>query len=438
MASGIRPARHNRQASRLSALTNTPEKDIAAAQKLQHEERDEATIAYVKQVLCATTNSKDTAGDGVDERPLSELLPPLTSDGRIDIQLYSILAVILSQFVQAWYNKITPDASFVQEVVGVISHCTRGLEQRLQYIDLEVLLLDELPALLEAHVGAIETARRAVILQDSGTDDEAMRISAVYHTLRPHNALFPLPTSDDSTVAQRNHEAVWSQTLVNEILPLLLPPEDLVNPCLNVLVSEIFSELILRNAVMGKLSEPWLLWDAVTKLIYIFKPSTGRSTGNVLQSPTNRLDQFGLLAGAEANAVQTGASESRRGVLDSSALTFWSIMQNGVMLWSLLRALAIALMNASSSSQPEPTKQTTANKHKGHAGASDIHPSADPEERHARLQRPIVSMAIWSCMNHVSSLSKRMPWLVGSLSLLRWWLLYGPGSVCGWNSTINR
>lgn len=34
----------------------------------------------------------------------------------------------------------------------IIAHCTRALEQRLRKVDLEGLLLDELPELLEIHV----------------------------------------------------------------------------------------------------------------------------------------------------------------------------------------------------------------------------------------------------------------------------------------------
>ena len=55
-------------------------------------------------------------------------------------------------FVFSWYSKITNDRTFVDEVINVIAHTTRSLEQRLRQIDLEVLLLDELPALLDSHV----------------------------------------------------------------------------------------------------------------------------------------------------------------------------------------------------------------------------------------------------------------------------------------------
>lgn len=51
-----------------------------------------------------------------------------------------------------WYNKITPDEAFVDEIVAIIAHCTRGLEQRLRKVNVESLLLDELPELFDRHV----------------------------------------------------------------------------------------------------------------------------------------------------------------------------------------------------------------------------------------------------------------------------------------------
>jgi len=54
--------------------------------------------------------------------------------------------------VHTWYTKITPDHTFVEEVVQIIAHCTRAIEQRLRKVDLEALIFDELPELLEVHV----------------------------------------------------------------------------------------------------------------------------------------------------------------------------------------------------------------------------------------------------------------------------------------------
>lgn len=75
----------------------------------------------------------------------------MTSSNEVDLELYAFISIIIREFVQIWYAKITPDHVFVEEVVKIIAHCTRALEQRLRNVDLESLLLDELPDLLEIH-----------------------------------------------------------------------------------------------------------------------------------------------------------------------------------------------------------------------------------------------------------------------------------------------
>lgn len=114
---------------------------------------DKATAAFVRRVLCSHDVLLGNGERGRNTpRPIDEVLPPLTSSNEIDLQLYAIIAVIIKEFVQTWYSKITPDHVFVDEVIQIIAHCTRALEQRIRDVDLEALLLDEIPELLEAHL----------------------------------------------------------------------------------------------------------------------------------------------------------------------------------------------------------------------------------------------------------------------------------------------
>jgi hypothetical protein len=114
---------------------------------------DKATAAFIRRTLCAQHALAGTGATGRSTpRPVDELLPPLTSSNEIDLQLYAILAVILKEFVYAWYSKITPDQVFVDEVIQIIAHCTRALEQRIRKADLEAILLDELPQLVDTHI----------------------------------------------------------------------------------------------------------------------------------------------------------------------------------------------------------------------------------------------------------------------------------------------
>ena len=70
----------------------------------------------------------------------------------MDLQLYAVIAIIVKDLVYSWYGKITPDQGFVEEVVRIVAHCTRALESRLRTVDLESLILDEVPELIEGHI----------------------------------------------------------------------------------------------------------------------------------------------------------------------------------------------------------------------------------------------------------------------------------------------
>jgi hypothetical protein len=135
--------------SRTAGATRT-----ADTPKLQSDTTsDRATAAFVRRTLCSHNVLLGNGERGrTTPRPIEEVLPPLTSSNEVDLQLYGIISVIIKEFVQTWYSKITPDHIFVNEVLQIIAHCTRGLEQRLRKVDLEAMLLDEIPELLEAHL----------------------------------------------------------------------------------------------------------------------------------------------------------------------------------------------------------------------------------------------------------------------------------------------
>ncbi|KXL49798.1 hypothetical protein M433DRAFT_74706 [Acidomyces richmondensis BFW] len=343
---------------------------------------DDETISFIKRTLCSKPRRTGPSSTNIEEdaldKPLEQLLPPLTSDNAIDIQLYGIISVVINQFVQSWYHQISPDTEFVAEIVLIIAHCTRGIEERLRHLDLESLLLDELPGLLSDHIDAVEIAR----LSDCGSKSN-FQISSIYHALRPHSALSPLPINETTAQAENENEIDWSQLLVSRIMPLVLPPEDLLNPCLNVLVSEIFSDMIIHKSVLGKISQPWLIWEGVTKAIYslrsISQPTQGQET-----SPISRLDQYGLLS-TEKNKKPESSSKQ-------------------CMMVEAFRATDGA--------------QSTA--------VDNI------------MIRPLVSMRIWSCIAKLVSLEQHMPWLAGMASLLQWLSLNGPGRVCRANSALDR
>lgn len=110
---------------------------------------DRATLNLIRRTLCP----QQLGDKGRDAQPAIQdlLLPPLTSRNDVDLQLYAFLAIIMREFVQSWYSKITADETFVPEILRIIAHCSTALEQRFRKLDLESLLLDEIPDLLDRH-----------------------------------------------------------------------------------------------------------------------------------------------------------------------------------------------------------------------------------------------------------------------------------------------
>lgn len=274
------------------------------------------------------------------------------------------------------------------------------------------------------------------IIQDTQpVDGHDVRIR--YLALRPHVALNPAPVDDPSSLAQQDNEAAWALVLVNRVLPLLLPPEDLRNPCLDVLVSEIFADMIIRTGLCGKASEGWLIWDGITKAINATRPA--QTDGHPGTAPGGHdIDQL---------ALDVAPPEGRRHPsmkfwrIDSLMVAFWSTVQTITSTFILLRAFGIALIQADTlpsradSKNPRLVNSTfrAMNDPPGGGQRSQLRPGTISAPK-----QPIVSMQIWTCLSRALELEQRMPWLSGLLSLLQWLSLFGPGKVCCVDSRLDK
>jgi len=118
---------------------------------------DKTAAAFVRRVLVSphlsTTNTSQPAElEPSNTRAIDTSLPPLTSINEVDLQLYALIAILVKDCIHSWYSRFSSDQAFVDDLLQVIAHCTRALEERLRHMDLEQLLLDEIPAIIEAHI----------------------------------------------------------------------------------------------------------------------------------------------------------------------------------------------------------------------------------------------------------------------------------------------
>lgn len=254
----------------------------------------------------------------------------------------------------------------------------------------------------------------------------------IYDNLRPHNAL-PVPVRDGrSALIDHSDEEAWCQCLVDAIVPLVLPPEDLVNPCLRVLVCEVFTGTIVHNAILKRTCEPWLLWEGATKLIYTLQPHTRPQTGTT--TTVDRLETFGLLSSVSSDT--TGLYSRHQSRLSTASLVFWATLQSIAVLGALLQGFFLAVLHLSPHDRRTTGMQPSTGPNLQFSlglkveGLSKISVAEPP--------KALISMHIWTFVNEIMSLQHRMPWLAVLVSLLRWLGLEGPGKLSRTNGLLDR
>ncbi|OIW34087.1 PXA domain-containing protein, partial [Coniochaeta ligniaria NRRL 30616] len=356
---------------------------------------DRATASLIRRVLCPEQQldkGRDTS------TPIHDLLPPLTSRNDVDLQLYALIAIILREYVQKWYNKITPDETFVAETVQIIAHCTRALEQRLRKVDLESLLFDEIPDLVDKHVNTYRASHSQVARPPVHTDARE-----IYHSIWPLPALSPVPKTDapSAITEQAENEAAYRQLLVQGVLALLLPTEDLENDCLTALVGQIFSELIIGNVVANRLAEPWLIWEGLIILSGLIRR---RADDPSAQSSTR----------SSTNIQPTSAKRSF-----SIHGLFLTLLQWCFLAANLIRFTVTAVV----SSRSIPPR---------------IHPAGLLDTHAEPVKVPVLAFRIWPASSNLIEMNLRMPWLGGTLSFLQWIAMTGPGQIADVDGVLDR
>ncbi|KAI0971094.1 PXA domain-containing protein [Xylaria arbuscula] len=387
---------------------------------------DKATTALIRRCLCARHQTDRGRGSPT---PIQDLLPPLTSRNDVDLQLYALISIVLREFVQNWYNKITPDETFVAEIVQVIAHCTRALEQRLRKVDLERLLFNELPELLTAHVQAYRVATKPTTKPPLQTE-----LHQIYHSLHPLPALSPVPRASDqaSVQAQADNESAYRQLLVHGVLAVLLPTEDLENECLTSLVGQILSELVIGNLVAGKLSEPWLIWELLIMITRLVRKKSNLDGPGILSNKASTAQDSG----------STGVSEIKNNKFWSPHQAFWSAV-NGIFLVVGMIRLAFSIGALSWSLPPRPNPSAVHIVHEMNRDTQQkeiqfVSHQADLNDSTQSERIAVIDLHIWRCMGDILEVDARMPWLQGTLSMIQWVAMKGPGRVAAHNGTLDR
>lgn len=242
----------------------------------------------------------------------------------------------------------------------------------------------------------------------------------VYHALcpLPHLSPVPQPGDEKSVEEQKENEAAYRQLLVQAVLAILLPTEDLENPCLTAIVGQIFSELIVGNIIAGKASQPWLLYESIC--------IAGRVLGEKKTEVTQR-----MVSGRHAPPAKAKGKKER--IKWSAQAIFLTMVHFAVMLFTSARLLITTLIASSSLPLRQSAVGLSSN---SKASGESITSHDDDQDKPAKV--PVLSFKLWQCVGNLIQLDCRMPWLSGFLSLVQYQAVHGPGRLVDLNSPLDR
>jgi hypothetical protein len=257
----------------------------------------------------------------------------------------------------------------------------------------------------------------------------------VYHALNPHPALSPIPNLNDpdACAEQRTNETMYCQLLVQGVLAVLLPTEDLDNACLRTLVGDVIADLILGQGVSAKACEGWFVHDAITKVAELIRARLEpKATGQEIEGEArSRLERFGLLSSKDEKE-QLHSSTKHQSVL--SAL-FWRILQYAYLLSLFVRFVVSGLSQARY--LPLRTRCGLSPDHVTKPIVASNTPSLSSATTSPAL-RPIVEYRVFTLISTLLDLSTRMPWLAGAFSMWQHFMTSGPRRFGRANSLLDK
>ncbi|WEW55660.1 tRNA (guanine-N(7)-)-methyltransferase (tRNA(m7G46)-methyltransferase) [Emydomyces testavorans] len=172
----------------------------------------------------------------------------------VSAALDELLQLALRDFIRSWYEHISKNPKFVNEVDRAIRTAVHNLLNRLEHEDLVEILVSRILPVVTAHFKEFDRAERVVRgknLTHNVTESEELDIAIAsrYRDGKLHPAAslsFP-----DKNIAQQNH----LRNITLSLLPELLPPTLLSSRAVSILIGEIVTCAVLFP-LMELLADP--------------------------------------------------------------------------------------------------------------------------------------------------------------------------------------
>jgi sorting nexin-25 len=231
--------------SRARALRYTNSRLAAAARPLRF-----TTPAAWQAVLI---RSQWSATSPLDLPPLIASLPTLSGS------LNQVITLIVRDFVLTWYKPISTSPSFPGAVSQTIHAALGSILDRLTQLDLPSLVVKRIVPKITAHIDQFRQSEMAV--RGAGlerhltqSDELDMLLASRYAAQEATGRLHPAVANLSSMVTKQTEE-LHLRSIVDTILPLIMPEKEAKSRAVHIVAREIVSCVVLVE-VMELLSDP--------------------------------------------------------------------------------------------------------------------------------------------------------------------------------------
>ncbi|KAK4052368.1 hypothetical protein OIV83_002170 [Microbotryomycetes sp. JL201] len=171
----------------------------------------------------------------------------------------------------------------MDKVIMLLVHVIQTVEVRLAQVDLVSLLVNDIPLLLERHIADFD---QAVAKSETGVAQN-LNLAETFHSMQPHMAIKFL--KDEPTGARVPViDKTYLRTLVEQLLRLLLPPDDYQSDTERLIVREIIVNTILGN-VFNRVAQPWFVNGVIIKLLGTGGTTSAYSAEDIAKQPSSAL-----------------------------------------------------------------------------------------------------------------------------------------------------
>ncbi|KAJ3280684.1 hypothetical protein HK104_000469 [Borealophlyctis nickersoniae] len=158
----------------------------------------------------------------------------ITSSPTVDSELYKVLGHFIQDYVSVWYEGVSQDEEFISEILSVVARVVKELERRLRAVDWIALSCLDLPEIFRRHLHDYRHCKEKVGTAYAG----GRGLEELFRGCQPHFALRTAET-----------EAEYLRRVVELLMEVLLPQEELKSDCVRYLVREILTNSVFGSAV---------------------------------------------------------------------------------------------------------------------------------------------------------------------------------------------